>query len=173
MVKDLIGRVRTCPEAERAAPACMLARHAREGSSAAFSELCRMAGGGRRTLLARYSSEDQLTGIEALGRTRPKGRSCPAEILAGVPGGVRRVVHGACLRQRPHAPVDRPGLGSFPGRPGGSRKSCATRGPLSSPEDPPVSLTPPQHAERRAQNPFHAAVSRAISRLEEAIGSEA
>ena len=171
-MKDLIRRLRNCPEAERKELARLLARHARDGSRAAFFELCRMAGGGGRTLVAHYSPEDQLTGIDALGRTGRKDalsllkswlecREIYIESCTGLACGSDRMPLWTALAWE------------FPRSPRRLAENLRYTGPLSSPEDPPVSLTPAQHAERRAQNPFHAAVSRAISRLEGAIGFEA
>lgn len=168
-MKDLIRRLRSCPEAERKELARLLAR---DGSRAAFSELCRMAGGGGRTLVTRYSPEDQLSGIDALGRTGRKDalsllkswlecREIYIESCTGLACGSDRMPQWTALAWE------------FPRAPRRLSEKLRYTGPKSPPEDPPVSLTPPQHAERRAQNPYHAAVSRAISRLEEAIGSEA
>ncbi len=164
MVRELIRRGRTCPEAERGELARMLARHARAGSDAAFSELCRMAGGGGRTLFARYSPRDQITGIKALGRTGRKDalamlRSWQvyAEVYTESCTGL------ACGSD--HMPRWTALAYVFPAAPRRLGDRLRYMGPQSPPEHPPASLSPEAHDALRAENPYHVAVSRAVSRL--------
>jgi len=169
MVKELIRGIRTCSKAERRDFTRILIRHARAGSDAAFSELRRMAEGGGRTLLARYSPEDQLAGIEALGRTGRKD----ALLLLRSWRKYREVYAESCTGLAcgsDHMPQWTALVYEFHRAPRRLSEKLRYTGPKSSPAEHPVSLTPAEHAEHQAQNPYHIAVSLSISRLEKTIG---
>ncbi len=163
-VKKWIRRVRSCPKSERKAAALAVARCAREGSDPALDELCRMAAGRGRGLAGRYSAEDQLIGIAALGMSGRREarrlleswreyREVYVESCTGLACGSDRIPQWTALAYTFHKAPRRL-----------AEKLCYN-GPTSPPGVPPGPLTPAGHAERRAENPYHAAIDRAIARL--------
>ena len=165
----LIRRVRACPGSGRGELARLLACRARAGSDAAFAELCRMARGDRRTLLVRYSFEDQLAGIDALGRT---GREDARRLLSSWLD-CREIYVESCTGLAcgsDHTPQWTALAYEFPRAPRRLAEKLRYTGPLSPPGVRPASLTPREHAERRKQNPCHDGIARAVSRLRDAVG---